>query len=273
MESQEQTIGNKERIPKPDLVIDFIRHGKTVYGEALKKKISDIGQNPDTFKQMPDIEDSVEGQREQLEGIITPEGEAELREATKKLSGMIDKENEIVAIITGTRTRHTQSATIVEDELRNQGIDVVKTKEHENLVDVKGGGWYTFVDYILKHQGKSDANLEEFWWEMYQNKATRDDMGLRGYEHLEDIATRTEKIAELLRRFVRRYNLGKTLRIVSVTSDINMEQIQQKGIPFENRDQIWVKNADVVEIKIWNDKNNGDLLKEEISEPFNNPHN
>lgn len=267
MESPEKIIENREKAPKPDLVIDFIRHGKTVYGEALKKKIGDIGQNPDTFKQMPRVADTVEGEQEQLEGVITAEGEVELREAAKKLAGMIDLQNEIVAIVTGTRTRHTQSASIIEDELRNQGIDVVKTKEHEDLVDVKGGGWYTFVDYILKHQGKSDADLEQFWWEMYQNENTREDMSAKGYEHLGDIATRTEKIAELLRRFVRRYNLGKTLRVISVASDINIEQIQQKGIPLENRDQIWVKNADVVEIKIWNDKN-GALLKEEIVRPF-----
>ena len=61
---------------------------------------------------------------------------------------------------------------------------------------------------------------------MYQNENTREDMSAKGYEHLGDIATRTEKIAELLRRFVRRYNLGKTLRVISVASDINIEQIQ-----------------------------------------------
>lgn len=268
MKSSEQTIESKEKPPRPDLIIDFIRHGKTVYGEALKSKLSEIGQNPDTFKQMPGVEDSVKEPREQLEGKITPEGEIELREAAKKLAEMIDRQNEIVAIMTGTRTRHTQSATIIEDELRNQGVDIVKTKEHEGLADVKGGGWYTFVDYILKHEGKSDADLEQFWSEMYQSKSTRDDMSSKGYEHLEDIAARTERVTELLRRFVRRFNLGKTLRVIGVTSDINMEQIQQKGTPIENRGQIWVKNAEVVEIKIWNDKNSGALLREEMSKPF-----
>ena len=265
--SSESNPAKQEQAPRPDLIIDFIRHGRTVYGDALRAKIVKTGQNPDTFKQMPKMESSIEDETEQLEGRITKEGETELRESAKKLAEIIDRENEIVAIITGTRTRHSQSAKVIEDELKSQGIDVVKTKEHGDLVDVKGGGWYTFVDYILKHQGKSDVDLEQFWWEMYQNKDTREDMNSKGYEHLEDIAIRTEKVAELLRRFVRRFNLGKTLRVVGVVSDINMEQIQQKDIPFEKRDQIWVKNADVVEMKVWN-KDDGSLMKEELSKPF-----
>lgn len=268
MESPERTIKSRERPPRADLIVDFIRHGKAVYGEALKGKIRELGQDPDKFKQMPKVEESGQDQREQLEGKITAEGEIELRESARKLAGMIDKENEVVGIMTGTRTRHIQSAKIIEQELIAQGIEVVRTKEHEDLVDVKGGGWYTFVDYVLKHQGKSDADLEQFWWEMYGDKETRKDMSSKGYEHLGDIAIRTEKVVELLRRFVRRFNIGKTLRIISVASDINLEQIQQKGVPLENRDQIWVGNADVVEIKIWNNKDDGSLLKEEIVKPF-----
>mgnify|MGYP001598419012 CR=1 FL=1 len=269
MGPESSPTGAPEQVPKPDLIIDFIRHGRTEYGEALKEKIKETGQNPDTFKQMPKLaEGPIADETEQLEGRITEEGVTELRESAKKLAEMIDRQNEIVAIITGTRTRHFQSAGIIEEELKKQSIDVVKTKEHGDLVDVKGGGWYTFVDYILKHQGKSDVDLEQFWWEMYQSKDTREDMNEKGYEHLEDIAKRTEKVAELLRRFVRRFRLGKTLRVIAVVSDINVEQIQQKGIPFAKRDQIWVKNADVVEIKVWNNKNDGSLLKEEMSKPF-----
>lgn len=261
------SLETKEKEPRPDLIIDFIRHGKTAYGEALTQKIRELGQNPDTFKLMPLLDDSIKDPREQLEGRITPEGAEGLRESAKKLAGMIDRKNEIVAIIQGTRTRHDQSSEILEKELTEHGIDVVKKKEHEDLVDVKGGGWYTFVDYILKHQGKSDADLEGFWWEMYRDKNTREDMANKGYEHLEDIAIRTEKQVELLRRFVRRFNLGKTLRVIAVTSDINIEQVQQKGKAPEDKDQIWVKNADVFEIKIWNDKDD-QSFKEEASKPF-----
>lgn len=265
---QLKRIEQREVVSAPDVIIDFIRHGKTIYGNAFKDVIRAIGQDPDTFKQMPDVSNDIIGEREQIEGMITKEGQEELRDATRKLAKMIDSQNEIVAVVTGTRTRHVQSAVVIEEELKNQGIDVVKVRDHKNLVDVKGGGWYTFIDYILKHQGKSDADLEQFWWEMYQDEETRKDMNLKGYEHLEDIATRTEKVAELLRRFVRRYKFEKTLRVICVTSDINLEQIQQKEIPMEERDQIWVKNADVVELKMWNDQEIGVLAKEEMSKPF-----
>ncbi len=261
-------IENKEQEPKPDLIIDFIRHGKTVYGEALKDKIRELGQNPDTFKLMPSLDESIEDPREQLEGRITAEGAEGLKESAKKLASIIDTENEIVAIIQGTRTRHDQSAEIIEKELIAHGIKVVKRKKYSDLVDVKNGGWYTFVDYILKHQNKSNADLEAFWWEMYHDKSIREDMTSKGYEHLGDITIRTEKQVEFLRRFVRRFNLGKILRVVAVTSDINIEQIQQKEKALEERDQIWVKNADIFEIKIWNDKNDKSVSKEELSKPL-----
>lgn len=261
-------VESREDPPKPDLIIDFIRHGKTVYGTALKEKIKEIGQNIDTFKLMPELDESIESADEQLGGRITEQGKEELRDSVRKLSKLIDRKKEIVAIMYGTRTRHDQSGKVIIDELQNLGIEVVKQKEHANLVDVKDGGWYTFVEYIIKHEGKDEADLENFWWEMYQNKSLQDDMSNKGYEHLGDISLRTENVVELLRRFVRRFNLGKTLRVIAVTSDINIEQIQQKGIEIKDRDQIWTKNADILEINIWNDKDNSLNYKEKIIKPL-----
>ena len=144
------------------------------------------------------------------------------------MAGMIDRQNEIVAIATGNALAILNQLQLLRMNLEIKGIDVVKTKEHEDLVDVKGGGWYTFVDYVLKHQGKSDADLEQFWWEMYQNENTREDMSAKGYEHLGDIATRTEKLQNFCEDLCVDTIWGKTLRVISVASDINIEQIQQK---------------------------------------------
>lgn len=253
MEEFTPTPEAKEGEPQPSLIIDFIRHGHTAYGPALKEKVTDIGQNPDTFNLMPDVDETIEEPREQLEGRITEKGEAGLREAARTLAEQIDKETEIVAIIHGPRTRHEQSTAIIADELQKSGIDVTKTRKHNKLVDVEGGGWYTFVDYVVNQQGKPDADLEALWWEMYQNEETREDMKAKGYESLSDVANRTEYVAELLKRFVRRYNLGKTLRVIAVTSDINIEQIMQKGIPAAERDQIWIQNAEIYEVREYKD--------------------
>lgn len=248
------SIESKEKEPKPDLIIDFIRHGKTAYGSALKKKVREIGQDPDTFKLMPIIDESIQDPREQIEGRITSEGEIGLREAIKTLSEKIDRENEIIAIVHGTRTRHEQSSDIIADEFKKYGIYVEKTKRHDNLVDVKGGGWYTFVDYIVNQQKKTEADLEAFWWEMYKNEETRADMKSKGFESLEEISERTDYLVKVLKRFVQRFDLEKTLRVIAVTSDINIEQIQQKETPLEKRDQIWVKNAEIYELKEWRDE-------------------
>jgi broad specificity phosphatase PhoE len=271
MVSPEGSIENKENFRHPDLIIDFIRHGKKEYGKVFKDKILEIGQDIESFKLMPRIDDSILDPKEQLEGRVTIEGINGLKRTSKRLAEIIDKENEIVGIMSGPRTRHIQSAKIIEEELLDNKIDVVRPdniKINKNLVDIKGGGWYTFIDYILKHQGKNEADLEQFWWEMYGNKETRDDMKSKGYEHLGDVGERTEKVVELLRRFTRRYDLGKTLRVICVTSDINLEQIQQKALPLEKRDQLEIENASVFEIKLWNDKEKGLVLKEEISKPF-----
>jgi hypothetical protein len=261
-------IESQEKPPRPDLIVDFIRHGTAVYGNKLKEKLSEIGQDTDTFKLMPEISANINDEREQLEGKITEKGENELRESIRKLSKLIDHENEIITVLQGTRTRHEQSGRIIINELQNQGIKVVKQKNHESLLDVKNGGWYKFVEYIVKHQNQSEADLEQFWWDMYQKKNVRDDMSSKGYEHLGDIALRTENMLELLKRFVRRFNLGKTLRVIAVTSDVNIEQIQQKGINIENKDQLWVKNADIFEINIWNDKDDPLKYKEKTIKPL-----
>ncbi|MES2225732.1 MAG: hypothetical protein V4480_02895 [Patescibacteria group bacterium] len=233
---------------KPELIIDFIRHGTTAYGPALEQKLRDIGQDPEIFTLMPAVDGSIEDAREQLEGRVTQEGEEGLRESIRELCKRIDPKKEIVAIAHGTRTRHEQSTDIIADELRKNGIDVVRVKPHKNLVDVQGGGWYSFVDYIMNHQGKTEADLEAFWWEMYQDEETRSAMNAAGYENLADVAKRTEYFVEILRRFVRRHALGKTLRVIAVTSDVNIEQIQQAGIPMEERNQIWPANAEIYEV-------------------------
>ena len=254
-----------------------MRHGKTVYGKALVTTLKRIGQEPETFPQMPAMDPSIVDPMEQLEGRLSDEGAAGLRASVEQLAKMIDKEREIVAILMGPRTRHKQSAEIVAEALEAAGITVEKIRHHKDLVDVKGGGWYTFVNYVRNVQHKDDVDLEAFWWEMYREEGTRSDMNQNGLEHLGDIAVRTERVVEALRRFVRLHRsrlpktvdqVPKTLRVIAIASDINLEQMQQKGTPLEKRDQIWVKNGDVVEVSVWNDAETGAVDREEITLPF-----
>lgn len=243
----------REGKPRPDVIFNFIRHGTTAYGEAVSRKLHELGQDAESFTLMPQLDQSITDEREQIEGRITPEGEIGLREAAKELAGRIDTEHEIVAIVHGLRTRHEQSAAIIADELQKAGINIVRSRPHKNLSDVAGSGWLTFVEYVLKHQGKEEADLEQFWWDMYRDPDVRADMKEKGFESLEGVNERVEHFVNLGKRFVKKYPLGKTLRLISVTSDLNIEQIMQRGVPMEQRDQIWVKNAEIFELKEWNE--------------------
>lgn len=261
MENREiQFEGNREIEPRPQLIIDFIRHGEAEYGEELLKQLEATGQNSETFKQLPKISPDIFDAKTALEGRITESGKAELEESIRSLSAKIDRDNEMVAVLYGPRTRHKESAEIIIEELEKLGIPVFKSKEHSGLIDFKDS-WISLVEYAIQHQGKSSVDLEQSWWEMYQNPTTREEMEKKGYEHLEHVQLRMEFMSELLRRFARRFTVEKTLRIIAVTSDVNIEQHQQKHIPMEDRDQILVKNAEIFESKIWNDEN-GNLLKE-----------
>jgi broad specificity phosphatase PhoE len=248
MESKDSFIEQREKA-KPELIIDFIRHGQTAYGLGLKEKISGYGQNLDTYKLMPIIDEGIEDPREQLEGRITVEGEAGLRASVQKLATEIDGDNEIVVIVHGERTRHEHSTDIIADEFKKLGVSISKVRQHKHLTDMKGEGWPVLIDYVINHQGKEEADLEAFWWEMYQNPETRAHMKELGFESLEAVSERYEVFIKLLRRFVERYTLGKTLRVIAVTSDIGMGELKQRGVPLEKRDQLYVKNGEVIEFK------------------------
>lgn len=253
METREFELQEK---PKFDLFIDYVRHARYEGGPALRDVVRRAGSDSDTLGAMPKTSDAVNGDvQEQLEGRVTDAGEEGMRESARTLAGKIEKDKEIVAILPGPRTRHIQSAEIFADELERQGIKVLwreGQRSHKDLIDFQRA-WYSLVEYIVQQQGKSNVDLEVFWWEMYRNQETRDDMNVKGYEHLGDVAKRMEYTAELLRRYARRYKSrfqGKTLRVICMTSDVDLEQIMQMGKPLEEREQIWPSYGDVVEVRI-----------------------
>ena len=87
----------KENPGTPALIVDFIRHGMPEYTE--KEKMSG-----------------------ELEGKLTEKGKGQIRAAATELAGRIDKDTEIVVIWTSGKKRAKQSALIVGDIFREQGI-------------------------------------------------------------------------------------------------------------------------------------------------------
>ena len=234
---------------KPKLIIDFVRHGDTEYGSQVIKRLKKAGQPPDTFKQLPKINEEIVDPLIGIEGRLTEAGIEQIRISIQRLIESIDKKNEIIFVITGPRTRHKQSTDVVVEELIKAGVQIYKIREHKNLTDFKDG-WIGLVDFIKNIQNKENVDLEEFWWEMYKNEETKKLLNDAGYEGLHDIERRMAAFVKILKKFVSIYKPKKTLRVIAVTSDVNIEQVLQRDIPPLEKDQIWIKNGEIAELTV-----------------------
>src|SRR3989344_5306098 len=102
----------------PDVpIIDVIRHGDTAYkhGQNAKRELLDTHS--------PDFELS----SQHLD--LTDEGIRTIEHTARDLVGMIDKDNEVILIVSSPSWRANSSALIVEKELRNQGINILTSEK------------------------------------------------------------------------------------------------------------------------------------------------
>lgn len=234
-------LESKEKF-EPQILIDFIRHGQTKYGKRLKEKLDEIGFDYEEQLPTSNITEEDLGDSEDMEGVVTEDGERGLREAVKDLLESIDKEKEVLLILSGPRSRHEQSREIIEDELSNAGVSIINSRQHEGLSETKEH-WISIVDFIINKLGKDGSEVWNHWFNM-----TEDELKGAGLEGVDDIKNRMNHFTELIKRYGNRYReeLGlseKTLRVLAVTSDINISSIKS-----DDMDEI--KNAQIVELGI-----------------------
>jgi len=235
-------IEKKEEI-QPEIIIDLIRHGQTIYSQEFKNAVETIGYKfEDLFKDSKLVDSQDEGGF--FEGEITPEGEQKLRESIKELVGSIDQNKEKIMCLYSERHRTCHSAEIIIDELKNNNVkDIYKFREQKDLIDIETPV-INILKYIKEHDKTNASSPWPYWFGMSEKELSE-----AGVDSINGIKTRMNHILELLERYARRYGdklgLGdKKLRVIAVTHDVNIISLLEKfNIPKEE-----IKNARVFEL-------------------------
>lgn len=109
----EKTSEKKEREPNIRVpIIDIIRHGETEY-----KELQDIG-----FKFDPELKD-FKLDTEHLD--LSDEGIKGIIETAEQLENVIDKDNELVILVTSPNYRAQSSVLLIEDYLKQKGVNIL----------------------------------------------------------------------------------------------------------------------------------------------------
>ncbi len=232
---------------EPQIIFDFIRHGQAEYGESLKQKVQELGYKwEDILPTSRTTEEAIESPAD-LEGRLTTEGKKQLEDATKALVEKIDKDNENVMVLFGPRFRTVDSSKIVLEELKREGVDISKARQHRDLVDMKKH-WLAILEFVKAKAPNADK-IFPYWLNMSEQEIHEADL-----ESIEDIGRRMDHFVQLIKHYARMYSnqLGlenKKLRVIAITHDTNiMSALKKEGIPPEEAGII--KNAQIVELGV-----------------------
>lgn len=184
----------KEKEKKqPDMVVNFIRHGKPEYTS----------------------EEKVAGE---YEGNLTAEGVAQIEKSALDLVADIDKEKEIVLIWKSPKRRAQQSAEIIKNILINNGVQVLEKEASANKTSLK--------DTKLG----PDFNASD--WSNWMAEWVRQETELpNGAEKPEEVKSRVGRILTYLERISKKVKLdaGKKLRIVCITHEEVFRDLLEEG--------------------------------------------
>ncbi len=238
----ENAFEKKEKI-QPEIIIDLIRHGQTIYSQEFKKAVEEIGYKfEDLFKDSKFVDSEDAGGF--FEGEITLEGEQKLRDSIRNLVESIDQDKEKIMCLYSERHRTNHSAEIILDELKNNDIeDIYKFREQKNLIDMETPV-LEILKYVKEHDKTKTANPWTYWLNMSEQELSE-----AGIDGISGIKRRMNHLLELLERYARMYadklGLGdKKLRVIAVTHDVNIISLLEKfNIPKEE-----IKNARVFEL-------------------------
>lgn len=201
-------VEQKEAVP----VIDIIRHGETDYKYGKMYEYS--GRKLDT--KTPEFALTEEYLDLNREGILT------IRESVQILLGRIDKENEVVLIISSPSARAHSSALIIESELRKSGVNILNDKgilKFSEAIDELGAKLYRRRS---KYMGESEGKPVDLWPSL--NKGTLEKETLLFHRFLRHM----NNIYNYLRPETLKKIKDKKLRIVCVThAEVTREFIRK----------------------------------------------
>ncbi|MDZ7798161.1 MAG: phosphoglycerate mutase family protein [Patescibacteria group bacterium] len=140
-------------------IINIVRHGQTDYKELKNPDFKFDPEDPD-FKLDPECLD------------LNQTGIKEIEQVGDKLANEIDKDKEVVIIITSPNYRAHSSALVLEERLKERGITILdsRAKLHpgktirkaDNLQQIKYRKDIDKNIWIKKHQAFIEEKLEEF---------------------------------------------------------------------------------------------------------------
>ncbi|MCG2686950.1 hypothetical protein L6278_02320 [Candidatus Parcubacteria bacterium] len=245
---QPEFDAEKEEKFKPQIIFDFIRHGQAEYGQKVKEKVKNLGYNFEDFMPTSKIaEEELDDKRKIWEGQITTKGNEQLKTAITDFVKKLNKDKETLMILFGPRFRQEQSSKIIFDELEKQGVNVLKARQHKNLIDLKKH-WISVLEFVSQ---KTKDKPVEYWLSMNSKELEEADL-----EGLQEVGGRMEHFIELIKRYARRYQKElrldeKILRVMSVTSDINiLSLLEKQKESLKSVDINAIKNAQIVEMGV-----------------------
>ncbi len=242
-----QEVGLEKEKFQPKIIFDFIRHGQAEYGQELADKMAKLGFNFE--KELPNSQIAKEqlNTTETWEGRITPEGEKQLRRSIAELVDEINLDNEVIMVLSGTRSRHKLSYDIVLNELEKHSVDIFKARTHEDIVDTKKH-WISILEFV-KNKITKGQNPWDYWLKMTKKEIEEGDI-----ESIEDIQNRTDHFIKLLTKYRNIYKNkldldNKILRVISITSDVNISLLfKNENLDMEKVSKI--KNAQIIELGV-----------------------
>jgi broad specificity phosphatase PhoE len=244
---------------EPQIIFDFIRHGEAAYGKELEEEIEDLGYKWEKLMSSSKVsEEKLEGKAIR-EGDVTPKGEEQLRESIGSLVEKIDKDNEVVMLLSSPLFRAAKSSEIILEELEKQGIDVGKKREHKSLVELNKH-WISVLEFVKKETKGKVKDPFNYWLKMSDEEIREADL-----ESLEGIGDRMQYFIEVIKRYGRRYKDqlrldDKKLRVIAVTHDVNILSIlKAEGVSL--KDAGTIKNAQFIEMGV-DEKGKAKLMKQ-----------
>ncbi|MBI3988333.1 MAG: histidine phosphatase family protein [candidate division NC10 bacterium] len=238
---------------KPQVIIDFMRHGQTMYGHVLAQEMERLGYDPKSLFKDSQIQPAGdrgerpskriglepgrlarykrigyeehksvrfaqdnETQRMATEGRLTEVGLEQIRRATKILRDMMDPEQEVLMLFASPRARARETAKMILEDLAKNGIPVEKARTEIKLRDVNTH-WMTIL------QRANELGVRQNPWRWWLEGSDHEALGR--IEGSEAIRSRISRFVQVVLRYVRIYRgsphlSSKGLRVLAITHDV-----------------------------------------------------
>lgn len=239
---------NKEQIKIKEPIIDIIRHGRTKYKEALDKsfkfdtKSNDFGLTPEKLD-------------------LTSEGIIDLENTANQLLDLIDKENEVVILVTSPSFRAQSSLLIIKNILEKEGIDILnpqkilKTKQLRPLdlkdLDKDKDEFMKETMVYMKEGDNAKKPIDEI----------KEDIAFRMGREFGDLYAEDsfDKVNERFERFIRHMRNIQTYLSIDTKNLIENKQLRVICLAHEELPVRFMKKVFGKEVKL--NMKNGQILE------------